>query len=76
MNYQRLKEEAFRALCRRCVNEAYGLTLRPEDCCYMPYPELCARCGQPRNIVEDIRPIRRWRLLPPRGGRARKINEE
>ena len=63
MNYRDLKQTAFRTMCRRCINERYGLHLRTQDCCYFPYPEECRCCGNVRNIVADICRRSRWQLL-------------
>ena len=54
MKYQKLKEEAFHSMCRQCINEQYGLRLETKDCYYLPYQELCSRCGNIKNIVAGI----------------------
>ena len=43
-------------LCRRCINEIYGASLKASDCHY-PYPfkYRCPRCGEQRNIVGSFR---------------------
>lgn len=40
--------------CRVCLNQAYDLRLEPQDCRYEEYPRICRRCGEVKNIVEDI----------------------
>ena len=43
------------AICRRCINEQYGVDLKPKDCRYVgAYPDVCACCGKVRNLVGDV----------------------
>lgn len=54
--YKDLKIREFGRGCRHCINENYGLSLKPDHCVYLPYPAVCHRCSELRNIVIDIRP--------------------
>ena len=62
MKYRHFKREALGKQCRECVNEIYKLQLTREDCLYWIHPVACKRCGQLRNIVTDIEPLRRWKI--------------
>ena len=62
LKYRHFKREALGKQCRECVNERYELQLRREDCLYWIHPVTCIRCGQLRNIVMDIEPMRRWKI--------------
>lgn len=62
MKYRRIKNE-FRKTCRVCLNQKYGLSLKPKDCQYEGYPHVCHSCGEVKNIVSGIR--FRKRLLFP-----------
>ena len=58
-------------ICRRCINEVYDLKLVPIDCEYgFPYPYMCPRCEQMRNIVTGFKVKSRIQLMmknPPPG---------
>lgn len=59
--YTYIKEREFGRSCRRCINDVNALSLKTEDCVYLPYPAVCAHCAQMQNIVIDVR--RGTRLL-------------
>lgn len=63
MKYRELKDNVLSVMCRRCINEEYGLELMQEDCYYLPFPDICPHCGQVRNIVGDIRPVKKMKAL-------------
>ena len=45
----------YSTICRRCINEQYGVNLEPKDCRYVgEYPEVCACCGKVRNLVGGV----------------------
>lgn len=51
-------------ICRRCLNEVYGLNLSPNDCLYTSYsPAVCPCCGEVNNIVNRVRKVQRLVLL-------------
>ena len=52
---QSIKERFGGYICRHCINEVYGMQLRPADCLYDLYPRECARCGKMHNIVRKVR---------------------
>lgn len=59
-------------ICRRCINEEYGVRLTSQDCVYdCHYPRKCPRCGEMRNIVTGFRFSGRAKLLflSPLGGK-------
>lgn len=62
MKYKSLKYAALGRLCRKCINEEYGLQLSRKDCLYWIYPATCRCCGQIKNIVADIAPFSRWKI--------------
>lgn len=71
MSYKRFKQEVLRNQCRNCINQTYGIQLKRQDCAYLIYPTQCRCCGQMRNIVVDVAPMARWKLLL----RRKKQNE-
>lgn len=60
--YKDLKVREFGRSCRRCINKNFGISLKPEDCVYLPYMAVCHSCGELRNIVMQVRPQMRWKL--------------
>lgn len=58
-------ERSIRAekLCRRCINEKYGLKLQRQDCTYWIYPVECPACTQLSSIVTGLTPSGRRRLF-------------
>lgn len=50
-------------ICRRCLNKAYHMHLKPSDCDYDYYPHECRRCGETQNIVIRVRLRKRLLLL-------------
>ena len=49
--------------CRECLNQLYQLQLQRGSCRYCVYPAVCKNCGEVRNIVADLSPMGRWKLL-------------
>ena len=49
-------------MCRRCINEKYGLSLVPENCFYLHFQSICANCGELHNIVLDVDRPTRWQI--------------
>lgn len=68
MKYQRVKD-SLGHICRACLNEKFSIQLQPEDCVYTMYPSVCYRCGEVKNIVENISFSKRMmiRFKPYRG---------
>ena len=56
MKHHSLNENMGRA-CRSCLNEKFGVDLKPRDCSYSIYPGQCRICGEMKNIVQEIK----WR---------------
>ena len=54
MNYRIIKQDLGHT-CRECLCEQHRIRLKPQDCYYQMYPAVCSRCGNVKNIVEDIR---------------------
>ena len=54
-NMEAIKKRFGGHICRRCLNEVYGLSLQPEDCRYENFcPSVCPRCGEVQNIVSRV----------------------
>jgi len=49
--------------CRRCINDILSINVEKEDCYYAMYPNQCQKCGQMRNIVEDLRWSAKYKIL-------------
>ncbi len=49
-------------LCRACVNKKYDLDLQPCDCDYDAYRENCKSCQERKNIVLQVRFLKRIRI--------------
>ena len=62
MKYKNLKDNAFSFLCRKCINEKYGLDLESDDCYYQHYPYICTACGEVKNIVTDVSSAVKFKL--------------
>lgn len=41
-------------VCRKCINEIYGLKLHPYDCKYFFYPTSCSVCMDVCNIITGL----------------------
>lgn len=44
-----------KSLCRKCINEKYGINLSQKDCIYHTFIQPCAECKEMRHIVVDLR---------------------
>ena len=62
MKYHTIQND-LKKTCRSCLNQEYGLNLKPKDCLYEDYPYVCQYCGEVKNIVNDIR-FRKKMLFP------------
>lgn len=49
--------------CRNCISEMLRIDLEKEDCVYAMYPNPCQKCGQMRNIVDDLHWLARCKVL-------------
>jgi len=58
LRYHKIKGE-LSCSCRSCLNRKYGLKLQPKDCIYEHYPYVCPKCGEVKNIVKNIKLLRR-----------------
>ena len=58
VKYRRIKED-LEYTCRECLNRKYSVKLKPKNCVYGEYPHICRECGEVRNIVDDIKFIKR-----------------
>jgi hypothetical protein len=47
--------ERYGNICRKCINEMYGVHLVPGDLYYQHYPYECEQCGKMANIVTGVR---------------------
>ena len=74
--YTQLKIGEFGRSCRRCINDAAGVSLKTEDCVYLPYPAVCSHCEQLKNIVIEVREVKRLLLKFRRNVRSKKIATE
>lgn len=64
ISYHTLKSESINAgYCRSCLNTCYGIHLEPSDCLYYYYPAECYCCKKMSNILADIRPSSRFKLI-------------
>lgn len=68
--YTYIKAREFGRSCRRCINAANKLSLKTEDCFYLPYPAVCSHCAQMQNIVIEVRSGMRM-LLKLRGNKTK-----
>ena len=59
MRKYRYLERDLGNICRECLNKKYGLRLRPKNCIYENYPHMCHECREVKNIVCEIRFIKR-----------------
>jgi len=62
LKYKEFKQKVCGQWCRRCINAEYHLDLETSDCLYFHFPLECERCGEVRNIVTDIRFMKRLPL--------------
>ena len=62
VKYKEFKRKVGGHWCRRCINAEYPLELESSDCLYFHFPLECERCGEVRNIVTDIRFMKRFPL--------------
>ena len=62
MKYSQLKDD-MGYYCRECLNEAYDIELKPDDCKYFMYPILCHHCGMVKSVVTDIRTSKKIKLI-------------
>lgn len=63
ISYKKLKKQYLGVSCRSCLNEKLHLNLTMKNCHYIYYPYQCGICGKQKNIVMDITPQSRWKLL-------------
>lgn len=62
-------------VCRGCINSVYGTNLLRADCLYEgPYPHVCIRCGEVKNIVADVRLSGKWKLFWAHSGGKRSAH--
>lgn len=50
----RVRKEYHGDLCRRCLNEVYGVRLIPANCRYYRGLDECPRCGMVHHIVRGF----------------------
>lgn len=58
MKYGSIKDDLGHT-CRECLNKKYSVKLKSKYCEYGEYPYVCRECGEVRNIVYDIKFIKR-----------------
>ena len=64
ITHRYFKEKIAGKMCRNCINEKMKGHLYPKDCYYDYYPGECVECREiDKNIVADIRFIKRYKLL-------------
>lgn len=58
LKYRYLRNNLERT-CRTCLNQIYKVKLKPKDCVYDDYPHVCSRCKEMKNIVSDIKTLKK-----------------
>lgn len=71
MKYKTFKEE-MRGKCRKCINEQLGVHFKHQDCEFWDFPEECVSCKAVKNIVTDIKFIKRHKLWFKKVSKAEK----
>ena len=62
-----IQKQYGRDICRRCINQLFGVHLKHKDCRYgVPYPQRCRACGEMRNIVTGLRMTGKLKLFGKR----------
>jgi len=62
-NMKSIRKNLGDTVCRRCIAEHYGVDLQPPDCVYAMYPDVCDCCKQLNNIVVDLNPSGKRKLM-------------
>lgn len=63
MKLSDFRAKMLKRYCRQCINETLAIHLQREDCCYSMYQNKCHRCGDLKNIVEDLRWNAKYKVL-------------
>ena len=62
LSMKRVRKKYGDYICRACLNEAYHVRLKRENCKY-GYMYRCPRCGENKNIVVHLTPGGRLKTL-------------
>ncbi len=69
--YTEVKNYIRLGICRRCINEEFGISLQPQDCLYymdnrngttIYLKRVCTRCGKISHMLHSVRWSRRFKI--------------
>ncbi|MCR5294006.1 MAG: hypothetical protein K6E30_02370 [Lachnospiraceae bacterium] len=75
MRLEEAKQELYGNYCRSCINDILGVHLKPNECYYQYYSQICPGCGERHHLVTEAAGMGKVKLFIMSGKRINNMPE-